>query len=195
MLDERRGVSRFDEDGVERAIYALLLAVGEDPAREGLADTPRRVARMYRELFAGLREDPGSVLDTVFAESYDDVVLVRDISVYSVCEHHLLPFFGKAHVAYHPKDRRITGLSKLARLVDGVARRPQVQERLTAEVADTLMASLRPRGVLVAVEAEHLCMAMRGVEKPGTTTLTIQSRGTMAVGTAERQETLRRLGW
>lgn len=195
MLDERRGVSRFDEDAVERAVYALLMAVGEDPAREGLIETPRRVARMYRELFAGLQDDPGSVLDTVFAESYDDVIVVRDIPLYSMCEHHLLPFFGKAHVAYHPHERRITGLSKLARLVEGVARRPQVQERLTAVAADTLMERLQPRGVLVAVEAEHLCMTMRGVEKPGATTLTIQSRGTMAPGTAERQETLRRLGW
>lgn len=187
--------SHVDAEKVERAVRLMLEAIGEDPDREGLLDTPGRVARMYEEIFSGLATDPGDVLSTVFSETFDDVVAVRDITFYSICEHHLLPFFGRAHVAYRPSGEIITGLSKLARLVDQVARRPQVQERLTAEVADILMARLKPHGALVAVEAEHLCMAMRGVEKPGAKTLTVASRGSMAPGTEERRETLKLLGF
>lgn len=187
-------VGRVDAEKVERAVRLILEGIGEDPDREGLRDTPARVARMYQELFSGLFTDPGDVLSTVFSEPFDDIIAVRDIHFYSICEHHLLPFFGRAHVAYRPAEEVITGLSKLARLVEQVARRPQVQERLTAEVADTLMARLKPHGVLVAVEAEHLCMAMRGVEKPGSKTLTVASRGSMAQGTEERRDTLKLLG-
>ncbi|KQR12409.1 GTP cyclohydrolase I [Cellulomonas sp. Leaf334] len=173
-------VGEYDQDRVEAAIRELLLAVGENPDREGLRETPARVARAYREIFAGLYQEPGDVLTTTFDIGHEEMVLVKDIEVYSTCEHHLVPFHGVAHVGYIPgTDGRITGLSKLARLVDVYARRPQVQERLTSQIADALVAELQPRGVLVVVECEHLCMSMRGVRKPGSRTVTSAVRGQM----------------
>ena len=170
----------YDAEGVRKAVYNLLVAIGEDPERDGLRETPQRMARAYAELFAGLSEDPAHHLDKVFDVGHDEMVLVRDIPMYSVCEHHLLPFHGVAHVGYIPgPDGRVTGLSKLARLVEGYARRPQVQERLTAQVADAMVERLHCRGVLVVVEAEHLCMSMRGVRKPGSNTVTSAVRGIM----------------
>lgn len=168
----------YDEHGVERAVRDLLIAIGEDPERDGLRETPARMARAYDEIFSGMREDPGAHLEKVFDVGHEEMVLVRDIPMYSVCEHHLLPFHGHAHVAYLPGEQgRVTGLSKIARLVEGYARRPQVQERLTAQVADALVQRLGARGVLVVVEAEHLCMSMRGVNRPGASTLTSAVRG------------------
>jgi GTP cyclohydrolase IA len=168
----------FDHARAEAAVRELLLAVGEDPDREGLKATPGRVARAYQEMFAGLRADASDVLTTTFDIGHDELVLVKDIEVWSTCEHHLLPFTGVAHVGYIPdKDGRITGLSKLARLVDVFARRPQVQERLTTQVADSLMQILRPRGVIAVFECEHLCMTMRGVRKAGARTVTSAVRG------------------
>jgi GTP cyclohydrolase I len=170
--------SPYDADRVERAVREILVAIGEDPDRDGLKDTPARVARAYAETFAGLWQDPAEVLTTTFELGHDEMVLVKDIEVYSSCEHHLVPFHGVAHVAYIPaKDGRITGISKLARLVDVYARRPQVQERLTSQVADALMEILEPRGVMVVIECEHLCMSMRGVRKPGSRTVTSAMRG------------------
>jgi GTP cyclohydrolase I len=168
----------YDAARVERAVREILFAIGEDPDREGLVDTPARVGRAYAELFAGLRQRPEDVLTTTFDLGHDEMVLVKDIEVFSFCEHHLVPFHGVAHVGYIPsEDGRITGLSKLARLVDVYARRPQVQERLTTQVADALVALLAPRGVIVVIECEHLCMAMRGVRKPGARTVTSAVRG------------------
>jgi GTP cyclohydrolase I len=167
-----------DQERIERAVREILIAVGEDPDRDGLVNTPARVARMYAEQFAGLRQQPEDVLTTVFDAEYDEIVLVKDIEMYSTCEHHLVPFFGKAHIGYIPDGKgKITGLSKLARLVDVYARRPQVQERMTSEIADALMRILEPRGVIVVIECEHLCMSMRGVRKPGATTMTSAVRG------------------
>jgi GTP cyclohydrolase I len=164
----------------EAAVRELLLAVGEDPDREGLRETPARVARAYQEIFAGLRQEPEDVLTTTFDIGHEEMVLVKDIEVYSTCEHHLVPFHGVAHVGYIPSaDGVITGLSKLARLVDVYARRPQVQERLTSQIADALVRIMRPRGVLVVIECEHLCMSMRGVRKPGSRTVTSAVRGQM----------------
>lgn len=166
---------------IEAAVREILLAVGEDPDREGLLETPARVARMYDEILAGLREDPKEHLYKQFnADKHGELVLVKDIAIYSLCEHHMLPFYGKAHIAYIPKDGRITGLSKLARMADGYARRLQVQERLTTQMADAVMEVLQPRGVLVVIEAEHMCMTMRGVKKPGSKTVTISKRGCFA---------------
>ncbi|MFH8571759.1 GTP cyclohydrolase I FolE [Streptomyces sp. NPDC017993] len=168
----------FDEKRAENAVRELLLAVGEDPDREGLQETPARVARAYKEIFAGLWQEPKDVLTTTFDIGHDEMVLVRDIEVYSTCEHHLVPFHGVAHVGYIPStDGKITGLSKLARLVDVYARRPQVQERLTTQIADSLMQILEPRGVIVVIECEHMCMSMRGIRKPGAKTLTSAVRG------------------
>jgi GTP cyclohydrolase I len=168
----------IDQPRAQAAVRELLLAIGEDPDREGLQDTPARVARAYAEVFAGLDMTPVEVLSTTFEIGHDELVLVRDIDVYSTCEHHLVPFHGVAHVGYIPsKDGRVTGLSKLARLVDVFARRPQVQERMTTQIADALMERLQPRGVVVVVECEHLCMAMRGVRRPGTRTITSAVRG------------------
>ena len=159
-------IPEFDQDRAEAAVRELLLAVGEDPERQGLKDTPARVARAYREMFAGLYTDPDTVLETTFDEEHDELVLVTKIPMYSTCEHHLVAFHGMAHVGYIPgKDGRVTGLSKLARVVDLYAKRPQVQERLTAQIADAVVRKLKPRGVIVVIEAEHLCMAMRGVRK------------------------------
>ena len=168
----------YDAAGVARAVRDLLVALGEDPHRDGLRDTPERVARAYREVFAGMWLRPEDVLTTTFDLSHDELVLVKDIEVRSTCEHHLVPFFGVAHVGYIPShDGRITGLSKLARLVDLYARRPQVQERMTTQVADAMMRILEPRGAIVVVECEHLCMSMRGIRKPGSRTITSAVRG------------------
>lgn len=170
----------FDEAAAERAVRDLLVAVGEDPDREGLRDTPGRVARAYAEVFRGLTMTPDEVLTTTFDLGHDEMVLVKDIELYSTCEHHLVPFHGVAHIGYIPNaNGRITGLSKLARLVDVYAKRPQVQERLTTQVADALMRILEPRGAIVVLEAEHLCMSMRGVRKPGARTVTSAVRGSL----------------
>ena len=170
----------YDEDAVRQAIHDLLIAVGEDPDRDGLRDTPDRMARAYREMFDGLHRDPTEVLDATFDIGHSEMVLVKDIPMYSTCEHHLLPFHGVAHVAYIPAENGVvTGLTKMARLVDGYARRPQVQERLTSQVADALVDRLGALGVIVVVEAEHLCMSMRGVRKPGSRTITSAVRGIM----------------
>ena len=167
-----------DHARAEAAVRELLLAIGEDPDRDGLVETPARVARAYGEFFAGLRIDAAEVLSKTFEIAHEEMILVRDIEVYSMCEHHLVPFHGVAHVGYIPaKDGRVTGLSKLARLVDVYARRPQVQERLTSQVADALMRILEPRGAIVVVECEHMCMSMRGIRKPGAKTLTSCVRG------------------
>jgi GTP cyclohydrolase I len=180
--DGGRAVRPFDEKRAENAIRELLIAIGEDPERDGLRDTPGRVARAYQEMFAGLRQSPEEVLRTTFDLGHDEMVLVRDIELYSCCEHHLVPFHGVAHVGYIPSvDGRITGLSKLARLVDVYAKRPQVQERLTTQVADALVRILQPRGVIVVVECEHLCMSMRGIRKPGARTVTSAVRGMLRV--------------
>lgn len=171
---------RYDAQGVSKAIRDLLIAIGEDPDREGLSGTPERIARSAQEIFGGLHSDPADVLETVFDIGHQEMVLVRDIPLYSMCEHHLLPFHGVAHVGYIPSPAgSVTGLSKLARLVEGFARRPQVQERLTSQVADALNERLGARGVIVVVEAEHLCMTMRGVRKPGARTVTSAVRGIM----------------
>ncbi len=181
----------IDRPRIERAVREMLLAIGEDPDRDGLVRTPARVADMLAEIFAGLREDPAEHLTVRFDADHDEMVMVRDIPLYSTCEHHLVPFVGKAHVAYIPgDDGRITGLSKLARLVDGFARRPQVQERLTTEIADTLDEVLKPKGVLVVIEAEHLCMSMRGVRKPGSLTVTSAVRGLFKTNAATRAEAM-----
>ncbi|MEU3339226.1 GTP cyclohydrolase I FolE [Streptomyces sp. NPDC002144] len=177
-LDSEGEIGEFDEKRAENAIRELLIAVGEDPDREGLKETPARVARAYKEIFAGLWQKPEDVLTTTFDLGHDEMVLVKDIEVLSSCEHHLVPFVGVAHVGYIPSaDGKITGLSKLARLVDVYARRPQVQERLTTQIADSLMEILEPRGVIVVVECEHMCMSMRGVRKPGAKTITSAVRG------------------
>lgn len=181
----------FDQPRAEAAVRELLFAIGEDPDRPGLTDTPARVARSYRELFAGLYTDPDAVLGTLFDEDHDELVLVKEIPLYSTCEHHLVSFHGVAHVGYIPgADGRVTGLSKIARLVDLYAKRPQVQERLTVQIADALMRKLDPRGVIVVIEAEHLCMAMRGVRKPGSITTTSAVRGQFKGDSASRSEAL-----
>jgi GTP cyclohydrolase IA len=185
------GRSGIDEARAAAAIRELLIAVGEDPDRPGLADTPARVARAYGETFAGLWQDPGAILSTTFDENHDELVLVRDIPMYSQCEHHLVPFHGMAHVGYIPNEQgRVTGLSKLARLVDLYAKRPQVQERLTSQIADALVGRLEPRGAIVVIEAEHLCMAMRGIRKPGSTTTTSAVRGLFKTSASSRSEVL-----
>ncbi len=184
--------SEVDQPRVERAVREILLAVGEDPDRDGLLDTPARVARMYAEVLSGIGEDPA--IAATFDADHDEMVMVRDISLYSFCEHHVLPFVGRAHVAYIPaEDGRITGISKLARLVHGFARRLQVQERLTAQIADELERSLQPRGVFVMIEAEHLCMSMRGVRTPGATTVTSAVRGQFRDSVATRTEAMQLL--
>jgi GTP cyclohydrolase I len=191
-LHEHRGIDRAR---IERAVREILIAVGEDPDRDGLQRTPARVAEMYAELFAGLHDEPSKHLTITFEANHDEMVMVRDIPLYSVCEHHLAPFHGRAHVAYIPgSDGRITGLSKLARLVEGFARRPQVQERLTTQVADALMDVLNPAGVFVVIEAEHLCMSMRGVKKPGTLTVTSAVRGLFKDNPATRAEAMSFIG-
>ena len=187
----RPGPGRVDEERAAAAVRELLLAVGEDPDRPGLRDTPGRVARAYAEIFGGLGQDPVEILSTTFDENHDELVLVRDIPMYSTCEHHLVPFHGAAHIGYIPgDDGRVTGLSKLARLVDVYARRPQVQERMTSQIADALSEVLQPRGVLVVIEAEHLCMAMRGIRKPGSRTITSAVRGIFRDNPATRSEAM-----
>ncbi|MFX4301772.1 GTP cyclohydrolase I FolE [Alicyclobacillus tolerans] len=179
-----------DREKVEEAIRMLLEAVGENPNREGLLDTPARVARMYEEIFAGLHHNPSEELSARFHVDHDELVFVKDIPFYSMCEHHLLPFFGVAHVAYLPSGGVVTGLSKLARLVDMVAKRPQVQERMTNMIVDVLMQEMEPAGAMVVIEAEHLCMNMRGIKKPGSKTLTIAARGEFQEHPERREEIL-----
>jgi GTP cyclohydrolase IA len=184
-------IRKFDQSRVEDAIRELLYAIGEDPEREGLRETPSRVARAYREMFSGLYTDPDSVLNMMFDEEHDELVIVKEIPMYSTCEHHLVSFHGVAHVGYIPgKSGRVTGLSKIARMVDLYAKRPQVQERLTSQIADALVRQLDPSGVIVVVEAEHLCMAMRGVRKPGAVTTTSAVRGLFKTNAASRAEAL-----
>ncbi len=178
-----------DIERVEAAVRELLLAIGEDPEREGLRDTPRRVAESYAEVFGGLAIDPEALLEVGFEEGHDEMVILRDIPFFSMCEHHLLPFHGVAHVAYVPRGR-VVGISKIARLVDAIARRPQLQERLTCQVADTLMRALEPDGVAVALDAEHLCMTMRGIKKPGSRMVTSAMRGTFQTQNETRAEFL-----
>lgn len=181
----------FDRDRAEAAVRELLIAVGEDPDREGLAETPARVARAYEEVFAGLHSEPTDVLEKTFAENHQELVLVRDIPIYSTCEHHLVPFFGTAHIGYIPgPDGKVTGLSKLARLADLYAKRPQVQERLTGQIADALVDKLDAQAVIVVIECEHLCMAMRGIRKPGAVTTTSAVRGGFQHNAASRSEVL-----
>jgi GTP cyclohydrolase I len=191
VVTELRPSAPFDAHKVESSVREILEAIGEDPARQGLARTPERVAEMYAELFSGVGRDPADELDVVFDAGHDEMIMVRDIPLYSVCEHHLIPFVGKAHVAYIPNTKgQITGLSKIVRLVDLLSKRPQVQERLTTQIADTIEKALEPRGVLVVIEAEHLCMSMRGVRKPGSQTVTSAVRGVFRSREATRAEAM-----
>ncbi|MFJ5715725.1 GTP cyclohydrolase I FolE [Neobacillus sp. NPDC093127] len=183
-------MSEVNRTQIEEAVRLILEAIGEDPNREGLLDTPKRVAKMYEEVFSGLNEDPKQHFETIFSEDHEELVLVKDIPFYSMCEHHLVPFFGKAHVAYIPQNGRVTGLSKLARAVEAVAKRPQLQERITSMIADSMMEKLDPHGVMVVVEAEHMCMTMRGVKKPGSKTVTTAVRGVLADDAIARSEVL-----
>jgi GTP cyclohydrolase I len=189
LSEETPGKREIDRPRIERAVREILIAIGEDPEREGVLGTPERVADAYAYLFAGLSEDPTRHLEVGFAEDYRDTVLVRDIPLYSICEHHLMPFAGKAHVGYAPEGR-VVGLSKLARLVEGYARRPQLQEQLTAQIADALYENLGSRGSIVVIEAEHLCMTARGVQKPGSITVTSAVRGIYEQDEALRAETM-----
>ena len=187
--------SEIDQERIAAAVREILFAIGEDPDRDGLLETPNRVARMYAEICAGLHQEPSEHLATMFEADHDEMVMVRDIPMYSLCEHHLIPFIGKAHVAYIPnRSGNVIGLSKVARLVDGFAKRPQVQERLTRQVADALEEHLQPRGVLVVMEAEHLCMSMRGVRKAGSSTVTSSVTGIFRANVATRAEAMRFLG-
>lgn len=183
-------MSKVNRAQIEEGIRLILEAVGEDPNREGLLDTPKRVAKMYEEVFSGLTIDPKEYFETIFSENHEELVLVKDIPFYSMCEHHLVPFYGIAHVAYIPRNGRVAGLSKLARAVEAVSRRPQLQERITATVADTIMETLEPHGAMVVVEAEHMCMTMRGVNKPGAKTVTSAVRGVFAEDATKRSEVL-----
>lgn len=188
MQEAQRRPRTFDAEKIEAAVRLILEGIGEDPERDGLRETPARVARAYAELCWGVGRSPAEELDKFFESECEEMVVVRDIPFYSLCEHHLLPFHGRAHVAYIPSEGRITGLSKLARAVEIASHRPQVQERLTAEVADAVMEAMRPQGVLVCVEAEHLCMTMRGVKKPGTLAVTSAVRGSFLEDPATRAE-------
>lgn len=180
-----------DKSKIENAIRDILEAIGADPNREGLLDTPSRVAKMYEEIFSGIHKDPREHLKILFqSEEHEELVLVKDIPFYSCCEHHLVPFFGKAHIAYLPKDGRLTGLSKLARVIEDLAKRPQLQERITKETADIIMQELKPYGVIVVLEAEHMCMTMRGVKKPGSKTITSAVRGIFEKDIAARAEAM-----
>ena len=183
-------MSEFNRAKIEEAIHMILEAIGEDPSREGLLDTPKRVAKMYEEVFSGLNKDAGEYFETIFGEEHEELVLVKDIPFHSLCEHHLVPFYGTAHVAYIPKNGRVTGLSKLARAVETVAARPQLQERITSTVAETMMEKLEPHGVMVIIEAEHMCMTMRGVKKPGAKTVTSAVRGIFSTDSQARNEVL-----
>ncbi len=180
----------IDKQRIEAAVLEILHAIGEDPTREGLKETPRRVAEMYEEVFSGLHKDPRELVKLFSENAGEEMVLVKDIPLYSMCEHHLLPFIGVAHVVYIPKNGHIIGLSKIARVVDQVAKRPQLQERLTSEIADVIMETAKPFGVMVAVEAEHLCMTMRGVKKPGSKTVTSALRGTLKSDARSRSEAM-----
>ena len=185
-------MKKFDREKIEAAVTMILEAIGEDVDREGLVDTPKRVANMYQEVFSGLQEDPRAHLQVVFSEEeHEELVLVKDIPFHSICEHHLVPFLGKAHVAYIPKEGKVTGLSKLARVVETVAKRPQLQERITKTVADMIVEELAPLGVMVIVEAEHMCMSMRGVKKAGAITVTSAVRGVLKANATTRGEVLR----
>ena len=191
-LDARPLAPEIDLPRIERAVAEILSAIGEDPLRDGLRATPARVARMYAETCAGLHVDPAEHLKVTFDANHDEMIMVRNIALYSICEHHLVPFYGKAHVAYIPNtDGRVTGLSKIARLVDGYSKRPQVQERLTTQIADAIEAMLDPRGVLVVIEAEHMCMSMRGVRKAGSSTVTSAVRGQFRDDVSSRAEAMR----
>lgn len=183
-------LSNIDHEKIERAVTMILEAIGEDPTREGLIDTPKRVARMYEEVFQGMNQDPREYFKTVFGEEHEELVLVKDIFFYSMCEHHLIPFYGKAHVGYIPRGGKVTGLSKLARAVEAVTRRPQLQERITSTIADSIVEMLDPLGVIVVVEAEHMCMTMRGIKKPGSKTVTSAVRGAFEKSDAARAEVL-----
>ena len=188
---ELRPEARFDGDAVVEAVRSILEAIGEDPEREGVQRTPERVAKMYAEIFGGLDVDPVDELNVVFDAGHDEMIMVKDVPMYSMCEHHLIPFMGVAHVAYIPNEQgQITGISKLARVVDVLAKRPQVQERLTTQIADAIEKALDPRGVFVVIEAEHLCMSMRGVEKPGSKTVTSAVRGIFRSNEATRAEAM-----
>jgi GTP cyclohydrolase I len=189
-MEETMEKKNVDKDKIEAAFRLILEAVGEDPEREGLAQTPNRVARMYEEIFSGMHEDPRDYLDVSFTEYHDELVLVKDIPLYSMCEHHFLPFYGLAHVAYIPKGGKVVGLSKLARVVESYARRPQLQERLTSQVADCIFDTLKPMGVMVIIQAEHMCMTMRGVKKPGALTITSAVRGIFETRPQTRAELL-----
>ncbi|MBU0709559.1 MAG: GTP cyclohydrolase I FolE [Candidatus Omnitrophica bacterium] len=180
----------MDKKKIEKAIQDILIAIGEDANRKDLIETPRRVADMYEEIFSGIHKDPEKELEVILEQKHDEIVLLKDISMYSVCEHHLLPFIGKAHIAYIPKGGRVTGLSKLARVVDILSSRPQVQERLTTQVANIIMKKLKPLGCMVVIEAEHLCMSFRGVKKPGALTITSAVRGIFKENQKTRAETL-----
>jgi len=180
----------MDEKKIEKAIRDILEAIGEDPSRKDLLDTPRRVAEMYKEIFCGIAQDPQKELEVILDQKHEEIILLKGISLYSVCEHHLLPFLGKAHIAYIPSEGRVTGLSKLVRVVDILARRPQVQERLTSQIAEIIMRKLKPKGCMVVIEAEHMCMSMRGVKKPGTMTITSAVRGIFQENEKTRSETL-----
>ncbi|HEX6923045.1 MAG TPA: GTP cyclohydrolase I FolE [Bacillales bacterium] len=184
---EERSVA-VNHEKIEQAIKMIIEAIGEDPEREGLLDTPKRVARMYEEVFQGLEQDPREYFATIFGEDHEELVLVKDIPFYSMCEHHLIPFYGVAHVGYIPKGGKVTGLSKLARAVEAVTRRPQLQERITSTIADSMVETLTPNGVIVVVEAEHMCMTMRGVKKPGAKTVTSAVRGVFERDAASRAE-------
>ena len=177
-----------NHEKIETAVRMMLEAIGEDPDREGLLDTPKRVARMYEELFNGMNEDPSEYFSVIFNEEHEELVLVKDIPFFSMCEHHIVPFYGQAHIGYIPRGGRVTGLSKLARAVEAVSRRPQLQERITSTVADSIMKKLDPYGVVVVLEAEHMCMTMRGVKKPGSKTITSAVRGIFNEDAAARAE-------
>jgi len=180
----------MDRKRIEKAVKDILIAIGEDPKKKDLLQTPARVAEMYEEIFSGIKEDPEKELEVILDQKHNEIILLKGISLYSICEHHLLPFAGEAHIAYIPKNGRVTGLSKLVRVVDILSRRPQVQERLTTQIAEIIMAKLKPLGVMVVIEAEHMCMSMRGVKKPGTLTVTSAVRGIFKENEKTRSETL-----
>jgi GTP cyclohydrolase I len=183
-------VREIDKKKIIKAVTMILEAVGENPKRKDLQETPRRVAEMYGEIFAGISQDPAKELEVVLDQKHEEIILLKNIPLYSVCEHHLLPFLGRAHIAYIPKEGRVTGLSKLGRAVDILAKRPQVQERLTTQIAEVIMRELKPRGCMVVIEAEHLCMSMRGLKKPGISTVTSAVRGVFRSNEKTRSETL-----
>ena len=191
MSNEIKAVEKMDKDKIKKAVRDILEAIGEDPDREGLVDTPKRIANMFEEIFAGLHQDPREHLQIFFQEeNHEEMVIVKDISFYSVCEHHLVPFFGKAHVAYIPRGGKLTGLSKLARVVETAARRPQLQERIAKTIADSIVEVLEPYGVVVILEAEHMCMSMRGVKNVGSKAVTLSAHGTLKTNNDYRNEIL-----